>query len=257
MCRNAESSVTVEVAPVTIGLITELIQAVGTLGLRLVLVVDYLQPGRDIVNLEDLSTMHVDFKAAEVWMGQTSPISPYVGESWLVDSCGVRLFEVGLPNFVSRRSPVRSGSPAPNLTSCVSVAHQAKPLSIDAAGARARVAPVLRDFRGHYPSARLPVSREVFGNHAHARSNIAGGRPRCLPPQGSAAAKRGRMSSKASATEELLTTSDHAATPVFLEAAEDSGTAGAAITADKDKMWCSLCFGRRSFWMLTALLRLN
>lgn len=42
----------------------------GTLGLRRVSVGDYLQPGQDIVNLEDLSTLHVDFKVAEVWLSR-------------------------------------------------------------------------------------------------------------------------------------------------------------------------------------------
>lgn len=40
----------------------------GTVGLRRVSVGDYLQPGQDIVNLEDLSTLHVDFKVPEVWL---------------------------------------------------------------------------------------------------------------------------------------------------------------------------------------------
>lgn len=42
----------------------------GTVGLRRVSVGDYLQPGQDIVNLEDLSTLHVDFKVPEVWLSQ-------------------------------------------------------------------------------------------------------------------------------------------------------------------------------------------
>ncbi len=42
----------------------------GTLGLRRVSVGDYLQPGQDIVNLEDLSILHVDFKVAEVWLSR-------------------------------------------------------------------------------------------------------------------------------------------------------------------------------------------
>ncbi|HMS82508.1 MAG TPA: efflux RND transporter periplasmic adaptor subunit [Nitrospira sp.] len=42
----------------------------GTLGLRRVSVGDYLQPGQNIVNLEDLSVLHVDFKVAEVWLSR-------------------------------------------------------------------------------------------------------------------------------------------------------------------------------------------
>ncbi|MGE3977703.1 MAG: efflux RND transporter periplasmic adaptor subunit [Nitrospira sp.] len=42
----------------------------GTLGLRHVSVGDYLQPGQDIVNLEDLRNLHVDFKVAEVWLSR-------------------------------------------------------------------------------------------------------------------------------------------------------------------------------------------
>lgn len=47
----------------------------GTLGLRRVSVGDYVQPGQDIVNLEDLHTLHVDFKVPEVWLGRL-----FVGE---------------------------------------------------------------------------------------------------------------------------------------------------------------------------------
>ena len=42
----------------------------GTLGLRRVSVGDYVQPGQDIVNLEDLHTLHADFKVPEVWLGR-------------------------------------------------------------------------------------------------------------------------------------------------------------------------------------------
>jgi membrane fusion protein (multidrug efflux system) len=42
----------------------------GTVGLRRVSVGDYVQPGHPIVNLEDLSTLHVDFKVAEVWLSR-------------------------------------------------------------------------------------------------------------------------------------------------------------------------------------------
>ena len=42
----------------------------GTVGLRRVSVGDYIQPGQAIVNLEDLSTLHVDFKVAEVWLSR-------------------------------------------------------------------------------------------------------------------------------------------------------------------------------------------
>ncbi len=42
----------------------------GTVGLRRVSVGDYLQPGQDIVNLEDLRTLHVDFKVAELWLSR-------------------------------------------------------------------------------------------------------------------------------------------------------------------------------------------
>jgi len=40
----------------------------GTVGLRHVSVGDYVQPGQDLVNLEDLRTLHVDFKVAELWL---------------------------------------------------------------------------------------------------------------------------------------------------------------------------------------------
>lgn len=40
----------------------------GTLGLRRVSVGDYVQPGQDLVNLEDLRALHVDFKVSELWL---------------------------------------------------------------------------------------------------------------------------------------------------------------------------------------------
>lgn len=42
----------------------------GVVGLRRISVGDYVQPGQDIVNLEDLRTLHVDFKVPEVWLSQ-------------------------------------------------------------------------------------------------------------------------------------------------------------------------------------------
>jgi membrane fusion protein, multidrug efflux system len=42
----------------------------GTVGLRRVSVGDYVQPGHDMVNLEDLETLHVDFKVPEVWLSK-------------------------------------------------------------------------------------------------------------------------------------------------------------------------------------------
>lgn len=51
----------------------------GTVGLRRVSVGDYLQPGQDIVNLEDLRTLHVDFKVAEVWLSRL-----HVGQNLMV-----------------------------------------------------------------------------------------------------------------------------------------------------------------------------
>lgn len=51
----------------------------GTVGLRRVSVGDYVQPGQDIVNLEDLRTLHVDFKVPEVWLSRLA-----VGQRLLV-----------------------------------------------------------------------------------------------------------------------------------------------------------------------------
>lgn len=42
----------------------------GTVGLRRVSVGDYVQPGQDLVNLEDLRTLHVDFQVPEVRLSQ-------------------------------------------------------------------------------------------------------------------------------------------------------------------------------------------
>jgi membrane fusion protein, multidrug efflux system len=69
----------------------------GTLGLRRVSVGDYLQPGQDIVNLEDLQNLHVDFKVAEVWLSRLHvgqaltvttdafPKTPFEGEVTAID----------------------------------------------------------------------------------------------------------------------------------------------------------------------------
>ncbi len=51
----------------------------GTVGLRRVSVGDYVQPGQAIVNLENLSTLHVDFKVAEVWLSRL-----YAGQQLIV-----------------------------------------------------------------------------------------------------------------------------------------------------------------------------
>ncbi|HEU5406734.1 MAG TPA: efflux RND transporter periplasmic adaptor subunit [Nitrospira sp.] len=50
----------------------------GTLGFRHVSVGDYLQPGQDIVNLEDLRNLHVDFKVAEVWLSRLYVAQPLI-----------------------------------------------------------------------------------------------------------------------------------------------------------------------------------
>jgi membrane fusion protein (multidrug efflux system) len=42
----------------------------GTLGLRRVSTGDYVVPGQDLVNLEDLRTLHVDFKVPEGWLSK-------------------------------------------------------------------------------------------------------------------------------------------------------------------------------------------
>jgi membrane fusion protein (multidrug efflux system) len=44
----------------------------GTVGLRRISVGDYVQPGQDLVNLEDLQTLHVDFKVPEVWLSRVT-----------------------------------------------------------------------------------------------------------------------------------------------------------------------------------------
>lgn len=42
----------------------------GVVGLRRISAGDYVQPGQDLVNLEDLRMLHVDFKVPEVWLSR-------------------------------------------------------------------------------------------------------------------------------------------------------------------------------------------
>lgn len=44
----------------------------GTVGLRRVSAGDYVAPGQDLVNLEDLRTLHVDFKVPEGWLSKVA-----------------------------------------------------------------------------------------------------------------------------------------------------------------------------------------
>ncbi|CUS37555.1 putative Multidrug efflux transporter, membrane fusion protein [Candidatus Nitrospira nitrificans] len=50
----------------------------GTLGFRRVSIGDYVQPGQDLVNLEDLQNLHVDFKVAEVWLSRLHVGQPLI-----------------------------------------------------------------------------------------------------------------------------------------------------------------------------------
>jgi len=91
----------------------------GTLGLRRVSVGDYVQPGQDIVNLEDLRTLHVDFKVPEVWLGRL-----FVGQGLAVttDAFPDGLFEGQVSAIdprveaVNRTVAVRAAVPNPKGT---------------------------------------------------------------------------------------------------------------------------------------------
>ena len=91
----------------------------GTLGLRRVSVGDYVQPGQDIVNLEDLRTLHVDFKVPEVWLGRlfvgqgltvTTDAFPDVPFEGQVSAIDPRV------EAVNRTVAVRAAVPNPNGT---------------------------------------------------------------------------------------------------------------------------------------------
>lgn len=91
----------------------------GTLGLRHVSVGDYVQPGQDIVNLEDLRSLHVDFKVPEVWLGRlfvgqrlavttdAFPDGPFDGQVSAIDP---------RVDAVNRTVAVRAAVPNPNGT---------------------------------------------------------------------------------------------------------------------------------------------
>ncbi|MEO5955768.1 MAG: efflux RND transporter periplasmic adaptor subunit [Nitrospiraceae bacterium] len=91
----------------------------GTLGLRRVSVGDYVQPGQDIVNLEDLRTLHVDFKIPEVWLGRL-----FVGQRLVVtmDAFSEAVFEGQVSaidprvDAVNRTVAVRAAVPNPEGT---------------------------------------------------------------------------------------------------------------------------------------------
>lgn len=91
----------------------------GTLGLRRVSAGDYVQPGQDIVNLEDLHALHVDFKIPEVWLGRL-----FVGQRLAVttDAFSGAVFEGQVSaidprvDAVNRTVAVRAAIPNPDGT---------------------------------------------------------------------------------------------------------------------------------------------
>lgn len=91
----------------------------GTLGLRRVSAGDYVQPGQDIVNLEDLHALHVDFKIPEVWLGRL-----FVGQRLAVttDAFSGAVFEGQVSaidprvDAVNRTVAVRAAVPNPDGT---------------------------------------------------------------------------------------------------------------------------------------------
>ncbi|HSE60604.1 MAG TPA: efflux RND transporter periplasmic adaptor subunit [Nitrospiraceae bacterium] len=62
----------------------------GTVGLRRVSAGDYVAPGQDLVNLEDLRMLHVDFKVPEGWLSKVA-VGQWVG--LLTDAYPDRLFQ--------------------------------------------------------------------------------------------------------------------------------------------------------------------
>jgi membrane fusion protein (multidrug efflux system) len=88
----------------------------GTVGMRRVSPGDYIQPGQDIVNLEDLATLKIDFKIPETYLNRLSvgqrvevstdayPGEEFIGEVYAVDP---------RVDSVSRAVRVRAGIPNP------------------------------------------------------------------------------------------------------------------------------------------------
>ena len=104
----------------------------GTVGFRRVSVGDYMQPGQDIVNLEDLSTLHVDFKVPEVWLSQlfvdqrlivTTDAFPNVSFEGCVSAIDPRIDSVNRTVAVRAAVPNSEGTLRPGLFATVRLTH--------------------------------------------------------------------------------------------------------------------------------------
>ena len=102
----------------------------GTVGLRRVSVGDYVQPGQDMVNLEDLETLHVDFKVPEVRLsklavgqrlGVTTEAFPGVVFEGRVTAIDPRVDSVNRTVAVRAAVPNQEGRLRPGLFATVDV----------------------------------------------------------------------------------------------------------------------------------------
>ncbi|BFU93562.1 MAG: putative Multidrug efflux transporter, membrane fusion protein [Nitrospira sp.] len=102
----------------------------GMVGLRRVSVGDYVQPGQDLVNLEDLQTLHVDFKVPEVWLSRLSinqavlvmtDAFPGVTFRGIVTAIDPRVDSVNRTIFVRAIVPNQDGRLRPGLFATVDV----------------------------------------------------------------------------------------------------------------------------------------
>lgn len=104
----------------------------GTVGLRRVSVGDYVQPGQDIVNLENLRTLHVDFKVPEVWLSQlfvdqrlivTTDAFPTVTFEGRVSAIDPRVDSINRTVAVRAAVPNPEGTLRPGLFATVRLTH--------------------------------------------------------------------------------------------------------------------------------------
>lgn len=96
----------------------------GSIGLRSISVGDYVVPGQDIVNLEDISTLKADFRVGETWLpmlrtGQeitvqldSFPDRTFAGEVYAIDP---RVDDAGRSILIRARVPNDEGSLVPGL----------------------------------------------------------------------------------------------------------------------------------------------
>lgn len=156
----------------------------GTVGLRRVSTGDYVQPGQDMVNLEDLETLHVDFQVPEIWLsklasgqqvGLTTDAFPGVVFEGHVTAVDPRVDSVNRTVAVRAAVPNPEGRLRPGLFATVDVTvsqnRQALLIPEEAVLAQRDTTKVFRIEDGTVRSAEVVVGRHQAGM-VHVKSGL-------------------------------------------------------------------------------------